>query len=322
MVKFQRSAVKTAARNTLDRSRDQARKLILIHTGAALVLTLLLSLIDYLLEQQIGATGGLSGISLRSTLTTVQSVLRYGMFLAVPAWNCGYLFAMLRLSRGEQVSPRTLLSGFGKFGAILRLTLLKAALYVGIGLLCINIASTIFMATPWAQPLIEALEPAVESGEITPEQLLAATEAVALPMILIFSGIFLAACIPVYYMLWAADFSIMDQEGNRALAALLGSFRLTRRNRKALLKLDLSYWWFFLLDLLVSLLCYGDLILTLLGIAPPWTGYVGYFLFLAFYAVAQLLLYSWKKNQIFLTYAHTYNALKEPTDLPTFPWNN
>lgn len=324
MVKFQRPAVKSAARSTLSQFPDQARKLVLLHTGASLLLAIFLSVLDFLLEQKIGATGGLSGISTRSALSTIQSLLRYVQLLALPAWNCGYLFALLRLSRQEGAEERSLLSGFSRFGPVLRLTLLKASIYFAIGLICVYIAAAIFLATPWAQPLLDALEPMVASGEVSQEQLLAATDAVALPMVLIFSGLFLLACTPVFYLLRVTDFCIMDGQHKGALAALLESLRLTRGNRMALLKLDLSFWWFYLLELLVSLLCYGNLVLTTLGVKLPWSGNVSYFVFLGVYAAAQLLLYTWKKNHVFLTYAHTYNALKTPTDtaaLPTFPWN-
>lgn len=324
MVKFQRSAVKAAARSTLSEYPDQARKLVLLHTGASLLVAILLSALDFLLEQKIGATGGLSGISTRSTLSTIQSLLRYVQFLALPAWNCGYLFALLSLSRQENANERSLLSGFSRFGPVLRLTLLKAAIYFAIGLICVYIAAAIFLATPLAQPLLDALEPMVASGEISQEQLLAATEAVAPPMVLIFSGLFLLACTPVFYLLRVTDFCIMDGQRKGALAALMESLRLTRGNRIALLKLDISFWWFYALELLVNLLCYGDLLLTTLGVPLPWSDNVSYFVFLGVYAGAQLLLYAWKKNYVFLTYTHTYNALKTPSDtsiIPSFPWN-
>jgi hypothetical protein len=66
------------------------------------------------------------------------------------------------------------------------------------------------------------------------------------------------------------------------------------------------------LDLLVSLLCYGDLILNVFGVQLPWSADAGYFIFLFVYAAGQLLLYTWKKNHIFTTYAHVYNSLLPP----------
>lgn len=311
---FDRRAVKAAARNSLANAPKDPKKLILIHTGASLLLAVLLTVIDYLLEQKIGTTGGLSGIGTRSVLTTIQSVLRYAQILVLPIWNCGYLFACLQLSRQQPADEHTLLAGFHRFGPIFRLTLLQAVIYVVIGLVCVYASSAIFVMTPWAQPLTDALQPMMESGEISEELLLSAMETVYLPLILIFAVIYLAACLPVYYRLRMAEYCIMDGQRKGAFAAVAESFRLTRGSCLALLKLDLSFWWFYALDLLVSLLCYGDLILTAFGVRLPWSADAGYFVFLFVYAAGQLLLYTWKKNEVFVTYSHVYNALQ-----PTVP---
>ncbi len=285
MATFQRSDVKAAAANTLSQAPN-ARKLVLIHTGATLLLTVLLTLLDYLLEQKIGATGGLSGISTRTVLTTAQSVLRYIQLLVLPVWNCGYLLVCLQLSRGEQADTHTLLAGFFRFGPVFRLKLLQALIYLAVGFACVYLSSIVFVMTPWARPLMDALTPMMTTGELSPEVLMAALEPVALPLFAIFGVIFLAACLPIYYSLFFAELAIMNGEKKGALAAISESLRITRGNRMALLKLDLSFWWYFALDLLVSILAYGDLLLKALGVTLPWSADVSYFLFLGLYSAA------------------------------------
>ena len=309
---FDRRAAKEAAGHSLSNASGDPKRLVLIHTGAALLLAIALTVIDYLLEQKIGTTGGLSGIGTRSILTTAQSILRYVQILVLPIWNCGYLFACLQISRQEQIDDRSLLAGFHRFGPIFRLTLLQAAIYMIVGFVCIYAGASVFVMTPWAQPLMEALQPMMESGEVTEAALLAAMETVYLPLILICAVIFLLVCLPIYYMLRLAEFCMIDGQRKGALAAILESLRITKGSRMALLKLDLSFWWFYALDLLVSLLCYGDLILNVLGVQLPWSADAGYFIFLFVYAAGQLLLYTWKKNHIFTTYAHVYNSLLPP----------
>lgn len=316
MALFDRRAVKSAAGDSLASAPKDPKRLILIHTGATLLLAIVLTFLDYLLEQKIGTTGGLAGIGTRSVLTTVQSVLRYAQILVLPVWNCGYLYACLQLSRREAADEHSLLSGFRRFGPIFRLTLLQAAIYLFIGFVCVYISASVFVMTPWAQELMTTLEPMMETGEISQEALLAAMESVYLPLILIFLAIFLLVSLPIYYRLRMANFSIMDGQRKGAFAAILDSFRLTRHNCIALLKLDFSFWWFYVLDLLVSLLCYGDMILTAFGVDLPWSADASYFIFLFVYAAGQLLLYSWKKNEVTVTYAHVYNTLK-PTALDT-----
>lgn len=325
---FDRRAVKAATRDSLANASRDPKRLILIHTGASLLLAILLTVVDYLLEQRIGTTGGLSGISTRSVLTTVQSLLRYAQILVLPVWNCGYLYACLRISRQEPADERALLEGFRRFGPIFRLTLLQAAVYLLLGLICVYISASVFVMTPWAQPLMDAMTPMLETGEISEEALLAAMESVYLPMILIFSGLFLLLCLPIYYRLRMANFCIMDGQRRGALSAMVESFRLTKHNCIALLKLDFSFWWFYALELLVSLLCYGDMILSALGVPMPWSSDASYFIFLIVYAAGQLLLYTWKKNEVSVTYAHVYTSLK-PTSPDTFepqpkrfPWQS
>ena len=306
---FDRRAAKEAAGHSLSNASDDPRRLVLIHTGASLLLAIVLTVIDYLLEQKIGTTGGLSGIGTRSILTTAQSILRYVQILVLPVWNCGYLYTCLQLSRQEQVSEHSLLAGFHRFGPVFRLTLLQAAIYMVVAFVCVYAGASVFVMTPWARPLMEALQPMLESGEVTEAALMAAMETVYLPLILICAVIFLLACLPIYYMLRLAEFCIMDGQRKGAFAAILESLRLTRGSRMALLKLDFSFWWFYALDLLVSLLCYGDLLLNAFGINLPWSTDAGYFIFLFVYAIGQLALYTWKKNDVFVTYAHVYNSL-------------
>ena len=101
---FDRRAAKEAAGHSLSNASGDPKRLVLIHTGAALLLAIALTVIDYLLEQKIGTTGGLSGIGTRSILTTAQSILRYVQILVLPIWNCGYLFACLQISRQKRTA--------------------------------------------------------------------------------------------------------------------------------------------------------------------------------------------------------------------------
>ncbi len=305
---LQRPALKAAGAESA--WGQEPKKLILIHTGAVLLVSVILAVLDYLLEQGIGATGGLSGISLRSALSTVQTLLRYVQAFALPAWTCGYLAACLRLSRGEPADTSTLLAGFHRFGSVLRYSVLQGLIYTVLAIVCIYISSAIFLATPWSQPLMEIMEPVLTTGEIPEELFSSGLETAILPLLLIFCGLFLAVCLPIGYMLKFGQYALMDTEKIRARAAIRESARITKGHRWALLKLDLSFWWFYALEVLVGLLCYGDLLLAAAGVQLPWSEGVSYFLFLGLYALAEMGLYYWKKNAVSLTYAHAYGVLK------------
>ena len=94
------------------------------------------------------------------------------------------------------------------------------------------------------------------------------------------------------------------------------SSELTRYRRLGLFKLDLSFWWFYLLNAGTLVLCYGDVLLNLMGVSLPWSEDVSYFLFLVLYAAAQLALYWWRKNEVDVTYAQVYTDLQNPPPSP------
>jgi hypothetical protein len=87
---------------------------------------------------------------------------------------------------------------------------------------------------------------------------------------------------------------------------------MTRGNRIALLRLDLSFWWFYLLDGMITALWFGSSLLPLLGITLPWSAEVNLFVFYGLYMICQLGLYLGFRNRVEVTYAHAYSALRQP----------
>lgn len=327
-----RRALKQATGASLSRAAYDPKKLILLHTGVILLLSAVLTAVDYLLERMIGATGGLSGMGTRSVLETVQSMLMLVQTTALPFWQMGYTFVVLKLSRQEQVGPSSLLEGFRRFGPVLRLTLLQSAIYLGIGIACSYASCVLVFATPWGASVMEELLPLMsDPAALDPAALeaavLTAMEALTVPLLVIFGILFLAVCAPVHYHYRMAGFALMDQPENGALSALRTSRKRMRRHCIELFKLDLSFWWFYLLDGLVTVACYGDVLLTLVGIELPVSAEVGDFLFFGLYLLCQLALYWWRRNEVEVTYAHAYAALsgpREPSRQPepqSRPWN-
>ncbi|MBE6917754.1 MAG: DUF975 family protein [Ruminococcaceae bacterium] len=307
--------LRQSARRSLDAARNP-KKIILIHTGIVVLVSLALMLADYLLEQQIGTTGGLSGMGMRSVLETVRSVLQMAQSMVLPFWQMGYLYYTLKLAQGEDVGTAGLTEGFRRFASVLRLKLLMALILFLVMMASSYLASAIFMFTPFSDPLIEALAPMMD-GTMDPEAMLEAYEALplsaVLPMMIIFIVCMIALVIPVYYRFRMADLWLMDHPESGARTALFASRKMMRGNCMAVFKIDLHFWWFFVLDLLVTFLCYGDMMLTSLGITLPISADLAFYLFFVLYLVAQLGLYYWRQNEVSVTYAHLYEALK-PTE--------
>lgn len=312
-----RRGLKAAAQSSLNRADYNPKKLILIHTGATLLVSAALMIVDYLLAKGIGAAAGLGGMQTRAILSTLQSVLQLAQTVALPFWQVGYLYAVLQIAKGESAGPDSLLQGFRRFGSVLRLQLLSGAILLGLLIACSYAASFLFMVTSWGKEMMAQLTALLESGidlndSSALESLISSALAdYAIPVILIFCGIFLLITIPVFFRMRFSTYIIMDGEKS-ALAAIRISRQITKGNCMNLLKLDFSFWWYYALEVLLTSLCYGDILLGELGFTLPWNGTVSYFLCFGMYAAGQLALHYAFRNQMEVTYAHAYGALKSP----------
>lgn len=298
-----RRGLKSEAGKALAAASYDPKKLILMHTGAMVALSLVLALIDYVLDKGISGTGGLSGVGTRSALETLQTVLMCAQLVAMLFWQIGYVYAALGISRGQPVGPGSLLEGFRQFGPVLRLRLILALLYSGIVMLCVYGASILFSLTPLAEPVLAAYEVGTE------EALFAAMDEVMLPLMGVMLVVMLVGFVPYWYRLRLAEYALMDDPKAGAMQAVRKSRMLMRRNRMELLKLDMSFWWFYLGEVLVMVVAYGDLILPMFGLSLPWSNTVSYYVFLVLSYLCQMALYWWRGNELQVTYAKFYEAL-------------
>ena len=72
----------------------------------------------------------------------------------------------------------------------------------------------------------------------------------------------------------------------------------------------MSLWWHFAADVLASLLCYGDVLLSLVGVNLPWSGTVSYYLFFVLYLAAQFAVYYLLRSRAEVSYAIAYDAIR------------
>lgn len=305
------SYYQTAARQSLAKAHKPGR-IILIHTGVVLLVSLLLTAADYFLDQQIGLTGGLGGMGMRSVLATIQSTLRLLQIIILPFWQIGYTYYTLKLAQGEANGASDLLEGFRRFGPVLRLKLLMAIMTAGLVLASTYIASLLFSLSPWAAPMIQEMEELMAGG-LDDAALLDAvasmTQKAIVPIMILFGLCFLAGFLFLFFRFRLAELWLMDHPTKGALAALHSSRKAMRGNYKAMFKIDLSFWWFYLLDLLVTVLCYGDVILDAVGFEMTMNAFSHYLIFFSLYVWAQMALYWWKRNEVAVTYAHAYMEL-------------
>lgn len=313
------------------------KKLALIHTAAALGVSLLITLLHYYLNNQIGNTGGLSGLGARTVLETVQMVLQYAINLLMPFWEIGFLFAALQMVRGQKAETFSLLEGFRRFGPVLRLYLIQGILFMGVGMASAYAGALIFSMSPLALPLMEKLMPMVESGaDITQMQ----NDLLAMPMeemmqylwpfLVIAAILFCVLAVLLLYRFKLAEFFIMDRKGTGALAAMMLSSRATKGHRMKLFRLDLSFWWFYLLVGLSAVVMNGDILLAYAAVDLPVSGDTLWFICYIAGLLLQLVVYWQFYGHVQATYATAYDTLlKMPAQTPPpkpapqkLPWDD
>lgn len=307
MVILQPALLRTQAQKLLQKAAYNPKTLVLIHAGVSLGASLLVSVLNFLLEFGIAETGGLSGLGMRSVLTSVQAILELAVSVVLPFWNIGLLFAALSWARGENARPGQLLQGFRRAGTLLGFYFVQGGLYFVLGMAVYHASTVLLMFTPYAEPLMAQLERLyASSAQLTPEitqELLTVMK----PLLILFGALFTVVAIPVAYRLRFAQYGVM--EGSGAVRAIVHSVRITKGAVLQLVKLDLSFWWFYLLQALTVVLCYGDQILSALGITLPFSSQAAYFLFYCLGLALQCLLLWQCQAGISTAYCLAYRAL-------------
>ena len=316
-------ALRSSAADKL-RSAPNAGKLVLMFAGVSAGLSLAAGIVSMILDSQIAGTGGLSGMGLRSVLSTVQALLNILIMAFIPFWNLGYTSVALKLGRGEAASPKDLLNGFLRFGPGFRLMLLRQVIGFAVAFAAVQVASILFTLTPWAAPFYAQLDLSLAGA--MDEAAMEALSGAMLPLLLIAGALYLLAMIPVTYRLRMAEFRLMDEPKCGALLALLQSNYMTKGNCMALFKLDLHFWWYYLASILISVLCYGDMLLPMVGVDLPIDPQISFILFYVIAQGAQILLYWRCRNLVECTYVAAYDALNiqppQPAEQPkNVPWN-
>ena len=299
-------------------------KLVLLYACVSVGISLAAGIVSMILDGQIAGTGGLGGMQLRSILATVQSLLNIALFVFVPFWNLGYTSVALKWGREKAASEKDLLNGFRRFGPGLRLMLLRVVVYLVVGFLVIQVASIIFTFTPWAEPFYQQMENIglLDSVEQLDEAMIEALIPITIPYWIIAVVLAILAAIPVTYRLRMAEYRLMDEPQCGALMAMLQSNRMMKGNCLKLFKVDLQFWWYYLATVLISLLCYGDVLLPMVGVELPLDPMVSFFLFYVASLVALVLLYWRCRNQLECTYVCAYDELCADWTLPVQPQQN
>ncbi len=309
--------LKSDAQSRLEHVSGDPRMLVLLHTGVIVLLNLLVSGLNMLLDHQIGSTGGLSGLGTRSILESIQSMLSYMTVIFTPFWSAGFLYCIINLARNGNADPRSILEGFRRFPSIILMNLNKLLLTMLAATAVTYIASYIFLLTPFSSEFSRITTALYESGSLltadgiinmqafSPDELLQAM----IPMFVIFLVLFIPAYAFIGYTFRLSTYLIMSGDRVGGFVAMIMSMRMMKGHRLEMFKLDLSFWWYYLVEALLAVIVYLDMLLPLLGITLPFSPTVMFFVLLILYGGMQTLFHLWAKIPVDTTYVLCYESI-------------
>lgn len=298
--------LKKKASNRLQSGNDP-KKVVLVYAGIVALSSLLVTIVQDLLDSQISQTGGIQNIGTRSMLTTADTVLTIAQLLLVMCLTLGYTGSMLRIARGQYASPNSLKAGGERIWVLLRTRLLQMLIMTAAAFALCFLVVNVCLLTPLSNRVIAVM------GTVSAEELLSNGLALMglysamLPIMLIY----LVALVP---LLWyfsctyrMVDYLLIDRPQLGAFGALRESRRMMQGNMKMMLRVDLSFWWYYLLQALVSVLIYLNMVLALFAIGlPPEVLYWGT---VVLYLAADFALRYFFSNKVAVTYALFYDSL-------------
>ena len=308
-------AIRTAAQEALAVHQNPQR-IPLVYAGISAALSLAVTVISYVLSLKIDGMTGLANMGNRAVFSTVKSVLPIVQLVFLMVWEMGYHICALRFARRRYVDLTDLKAGFPKFGAVLRTKLLTVAVYLGLAIAAMYASVFIFMLLPISNAFYEIMMPLMDSatilnsGIVLDEATLAAAAAAIWPVFLIFAAIFALLGLPISYCFRMVPYCVADNSHRGAAAILKESRNMMRGKKLSLFKLDLSFWWFFLLEGFISVIAYLDMLLPLAGVTFPWSDTISYYGFYIISLIGQVLL-SWAfLNRISVSRACFYEAIR------------
>lgn len=298
--------LKKKASNRLQSGNDP-KKVVLVYAGIVALSSLVVTVVQDLLDSQISQTGGIQNIGTRSMLTTADTVLTIAQLLLVMCLTLGYTGSMLRIARGQYASPNSLKAGGERIWVLLRTRLLQMLIMTAAAFALCFLVVNVCLLTPLSNRVIAVM------GTVSAEELLSnglaliALYSAMLPIILIY----LVALVP---LLWyfsctyrMVDYLLIDRPQLGAFGVLRESRRMMQGNMKMMLRVDLSFWWYYLLQALVSVLVYLNMVLAPFAIGlPPEVLYWGT---VVLYLAADFALRYFFSNKIAVTYALFYDSL-------------
>ena len=307
--------IKNLSEERLHQSASQ-QKIVMIYAALTLGLMFLVTVTNYVLGLQMDNFGGLSNLGKRTMLSSVQSMLPVVQSLVIMCLDLGYLAAMLRIALGMYTSPQTLRLGFDRFWLLLRCGIFKGLIMTGVTFVSMYLGIMIFVLTPFSKAAVEIIAPIISQVSLLNTEIVIddvtyglLMEAM-LPAFGICGVLLLILGGPMYYNFRMVNYIIIEKPAIGAMMALRESKKMMKGHRLQLLKLDLSLWWYYLATGVAMVICYGDILLPMLGLELPVPEVVSFFGFYVLYLAASFGVYYFLRNRVEVCYGLVYDAVK------------
>lgn len=289
-----------------------------LHAAVILGANLLVFLLRIALDAGMADAGGLSGMGTRSLLDSIGSFVETVVTILLPFWQLGLVYLSIQFARKEATDKQTLLHGFRRFKPALRLMLVELLFMMGAAVVVSQVLVYVMMLMPQMEQAVQQMTPMLESGEaIQPEAVMELMEQMLqtmLPAVLLCVAVFMAVWLFLSFRMRLAEYMIISGDTDRAFFAVRSSWRMTRGNCFALLRLDLRFWWLYLMDGLMMALLYLDLLLPAMGIYLPIDPQVFSWAVYLLYLVLRLAVDTFLLPKRHVTYALAYEALAHPAE--------
>lgn len=278
-------------------------------------------IISQVLVNQADKMTGLSASGIRAILMSAQQILTLLVGVLAPLWQVGYLVSCLDVSRGKAADPHRLTYGIRHAGKYMLCYLLVALRVFLLGYITLILGTTIlsFLLTSTVSldpGAINSQDPA--AMEALTIQVLAAIRPLLIPGAIVLLALCALVILPMLYRYRLMIYLAADHPELRPGQVLRLSDFLMRGVRLQYLKLDLSYWWFYLLLGLAEAVPAAVFALPYLNLSLPISDDLFFIilqlLYLALLTVISLLFY----NRVQVTYAAAYDHLSQAR-LPDAP---
>ena len=233
--------LKRASLTRLRRYGKRPYKLAFYSVAIALAVQLLVDAMGYWVATYQGGEG-LDGMGSVTMIQTVHELLSTASSLLTPLWTLGFTAAIMAFMDWQDPQDTVLLKGLRHWWDFLKLYLLEGIFMFFLMIAVIMPITYLYALTPWAKDLMNIPDPEIV-GEV---KFVAAAVDAATPLMIIYVLALIAVLVPISYRLRFTNYMILHSWIG-VMSAMTTSFALTKGRVWTMVKLDLSFWWYYLL---------------------------------------------------------------------------